>query len=221
MNIIIDFTGDFVSYLNRLIAHYLPDGIAIDKVDKNNFDMAMDRIYYSFSHIRRKYYQDENKILFNYLNGDHMAVLLYFLSNSIYERIENERLATKIFYLNKILHGIDLFYSIPMPNIFILVHPVGTVIGRGSFNDYLVVYQNCTIGSEKNEYPTLGEGVVMYSGSSIIGKSRIGDNVIMGANSFVIDAVIPNDSVCLGNYPSNRIIRNNRSVKEQIFGITV
>jgi len=59
------------------------------------------------------------------------------------------------------MHGIDLFYSVPMPDVFMLVHPVGTVIGKANFSNYLVVYQNCTIGADTDVYPNFGEGIVL------------------------------------------------------------
>ena len=34
-----------------------------------------------------------------------------------------------------------------MPDIFMVVHPLVTIVGKVDYKDYLVVYQNCTIGS--------------------------------------------------------------------------
>ena len=124
---------------------------------------------------------------------------------------------TKLFSLNKALHGLDLFYSVRMPEVFLLVHPVGTVIGNADYRDYLVVYQNCTIGSEGGHYPHLGEGVVLNSRVSVIGDCTIGDNVVFGANSFILSTQIPSDSIVVGQYPAHRILPAGRPVRARFF----
>jgi serine O-acetyltransferase len=43
--------------------------------------------------------------------------------------VANTTLADRIYYLNKALNGLDLFYEVEMPDVFYLDHPVGTVIG--------------------------------------------------------------------------------------------
>ena len=38
----------------------------------------------------------------------------------------------KLFLLNKALHGCDIYYEVALPSVFLLVHPLGTVLGRAS-----------------------------------------------------------------------------------------
>jgi serine O-acetyltransferase len=209
---------DLTHFINNLLDSYLPDrnkslvSIALIKD-------SLEKVEYSFSRIKRKYYQENGMPLFDHLNGDHMAVFLYYLSNLIYRNASNSQLATKLFYLNKIMHGVDLFYSVPMPDVFMLVHPVGTVIGKANFNNYLVVYQNCTIGADTDVYPSFGEGIVLYSGTSVIGNCIIGNNVIFGANTLLIDTDVSDNTLVVGQYPAQRIFQNQRHVREQIFGL--
>ena len=59
----------------------------------------------------------------------------------------------RLSYLNKITH-LDLFYTVRMPEVFLLVHPVGSVIGR-ILQKFLAVYQNCTV--VKRKLPVFGE----------------------------------------------------------------
>ena len=48
-----------------------------------------------------------------------------------------------------------------MPDIFLLSHPVGTVLGRAKFEDFFVVHQRVTVGGDKDlNYPTFQKGVI-------------------------------------------------------------
>lgn len=53
-------------------------------------------------------------------------------------------LADKIYYLNKMMNSVDLFYEIELPMHFGLEHPLGTIMGRAKFGDYFYFYQQCT-----------------------------------------------------------------------------
>ena len=59
-----------------------------------------------------------------------MATFLWFLGNTIWKETGDEDLPTRLFYINKIMHSLDLFYTVQMPDMFLLIHPVGTIIGR-------------------------------------------------------------------------------------------
>ena len=127
-------------------------------------------------------------------------------------------IAEKAFLLNKALHGIDAFYAITLPDVFLFVHPVGTVLGNASYADCLVVYQNVTVGSDKDGiYPTFGKSTVLYSKSSVIGRCKIGNNVSIAAHSFVRNMDVPDDSVVVGLYPENKIKKNNQINKRDFF----
>ena len=45
----------------------------------------------------------------------------------------------------------------------------------------------------------------MCAYSKILGDCKIGNNVILAANSYVIDMNIPNDVLVFGQYPNNII----------------
>lgn len=56
----------------------------------------------------------------------------------------------------------------------------------------------------------IGEKVIMYSNSKILGDSYIGDNCIIGANCYIKDSNIPNNTMVFGQYP-NLIIKSNKN----------
>lgn len=206
-------------YLVHQLNHFFPDANTLTQSEVSPVvEEALERLEHCFKHIQLKYFSDSCGVVFNHLNSDHYAMFLYWVSNTAYKRFANENLATKSFYLNKAMHGVDCFYAVSLPEIFLFVHPVGSVIGNAHFEDYFVVYQNCTIGStDKGIYPTFSKETVLYSGVSVIGECHIGENVIFGANTKWLNQAVESHSVVLGAHPNNRIVANQKSIKNDIF----
>jgi serine O-acetyltransferase len=106
-----------------------------------------------------------------------------------------------LYYLNKVLHSVDWYFEIMLPDIFSAEHSIGSVMGRAVYSDKFFFYQGCTVGGNNSKYPVIGENVTMYSNSSILGNSKIGNNVILGAGCMVKDAVIPGNCLVFGQSP--------------------
>ena len=207
---------DLQLYIIQLLTNYLPSENR-QRIEVEHINLAIERTENSFTNIHRKYYNLNNEINFNHFNSDHMVSFLWFLSNVLSKegRIE---LADQLSYLNKIMHSIDAWHNIDLPDIFLVVHPLGTVLGNASYQNFLVVYQNVTIGANiKNEYPTFNGPSVLYSKASVIGKCDIGENVILGANSLAINKNIENNSVYIGNPLENKIQFNSINIRETFF----
>lgn len=212
------------AYVLDLVRFNFPDGYQVPYALAPLCEKALARLEHCFSHIHRKYYREEGEhgaVLFDHLNGDHFASYLYFLANTVWRETGDSELPTRLFYLNKRMHGLDLFYSVAMPDIFLLVHPLGTVIGNAAYQDYLVVYQNVTIGAdEAGIYPVFGKGAVLYAKSAVIGACRLGDDVVLGANAFILNGEIPANSVVVGQHPAPRIRSAAQSVASRVFRCT-
>ena len=179
---------------------------------------ALNRVERCFQNIRRKYFFDGKNALFNLLHGDHYSMYLYYLSNTIYNSGRDEELAQQLFLLNKALHGIDLFYAVRMPEVFLLIHPVGTVLGNATYGNYFVSYQNCGIGSlEDGSYPVFEGENVIFARVSVLGNCHVGRNVIFGANSFVLNSDIQSDCTVVGIYPNHRALSLTKGVIERMF----
>lgn len=201
--------NDICRIMTKQINNIIPDLEQVSFEDLLPYsENALKRTFNCFKGIRNKYYHEGNETYFNHLHSDHYCSFLYFVSNEAFLN-KNEKLATKVFLLNKYLHSLDLYFSVSMPEVFMLVHPVGTVIGNAHYSNKIVIYQNCSIGSifkdGKYIYPNFGENVVLYAKTSIIGDCSVGKNVIFGANSFVINSVIPDNCIVTGCYPEHVI----------------
>ena len=204
-------------YVLDLVCHHFPDGYRPHYSLAPLLDLTLQRLEYCFDHINLKYYREGGEVLFDHLNSDHFASFLYFLGNTIWRETQDTELPTRLFYLNKVMHGIDIFYSVNMPDIFLLVHPLGTILGNAKYNNYLVVYQNVTVGAdEKSIYPSFGSGTVLYAKSSIIGKCNLGDDVVLGAGTIILNTDVPSKTLVVST--SNlRMIPSSLSVVQRVF----
>ncbi|MBP3366690.1 MAG: hypothetical protein J6K96_06800 [Treponema sp.] len=155
-----------------------------------------------------KYFSEENGL--NPYNSVMYCNYLYQTSHILYKEGYTE-IADKVYYLNKMLNGVDLFYAIDLPEHWSCEHPLGSVMGRAQYGDYFFFYQGCTVGGNHMNYPVIGNDVTMYSNSKILGKSHIGNNVIIGANAYVKDTDIPNDTIVFGEFP-NLIFKQNKNI---------
>jgi serine O-acetyltransferase len=206
-------------YVARQLNHFFPDDSGIDGGTFEPYmAQTLARLQACFAGIKRRKYQDAEGPFFNYLHPDHYAVFLYLLANTAYRTDASNDLAFRIYYLNKALHSLDAFYDAELPEIFMFMHPIGTVLGHAKYGNYFCAYQNCTVGSdEPGNTPVFGDCVVMYAGATVIGKSKIGDNVVLGANAFVIDRDIPDSSIVMGSFPRLRVTPNHRHVMDRRF----
>lgn len=107
--------------------------------------------------------------------------------------------------LGRQIGQIELFYSSSIGQAFKINHGVGTVVGaRCIIGDNCTIHQNCTLGDRNGGRPSIGNNVIIYTGSMVLGNITIGDNSIIGANS-VVTRSCPPGSVLIGS-PA-RIIR--------------
>ena len=168
---------------------------------------TLDRVEFCFSHVADRYFFDGKTVFFSHLHGDQYGMFLYYLSNTIYRGGGDPSVCAKLFALNKALHGVDAFYEVELPDVFRWVHPLGTVLGRGTYGEYFLVYQRCGIGSNRNVYPTLGKFCSMHPGSSVLGSCKVGDRCEMGAEALLLDRSLPEGTLYVGKPGDFRAIQ--------------
>jgi serine O-acetyltransferase len=200
-----------LNFILRQIDNFFPDGADYSKIHLDKYlDIALQRTEYCFSKINLKYYYDKGQVQFNHLNGDQYSMFLYLLSNTLYKNNVDLDLCSKLFALNKTLHGIDAYFEVELPEIFLFVHPLGTVLGRGKYSNYFLVYQRCNIGSNKDIYPIMGEYTSLHPGSAILGSCHLGENCTLAAHALLLDKNLPTNSLYVGNPEGHRIIASNQ-----------
>jgi len=162
----------------------------LESILKQSWELAT--INYSKSSIK---YHTNNDLTVNvdWNNLDQSVYLLYFSSRIAFES-GDVNMASNFYRLNRMLNAVDIFYEVILPIHTMFVHPVGTVLGRAKFNDYLVVYQGVTVGSDLlGNFPNLLGQNVLFSNSSILANSILGVNACLSAKSNAYNLDIPAD----------------------------
>ena len=176
-----------VEHLTRYVSHQLetffPSFGTDDIVTAEDVVEAEKKATVCLSHL--KVFRD-----FDSLNSRDYTTFLYFLSRRVAQAAKN-KLASRIFLLNKALNGIDLFYEIEMPDIFLIGHSVGMVFAKATYADYAVFFQGCTVGRHDEARPTLEKGVILFPGSSVIGKCLVRENTVISTGVHLVNSDTP------------------------------
>ncbi len=162
-------------------------------------DKALERLDYCFNKITFSYYNDGEKTKFNHLFSDQYLMFIWFLSNTVFNEYGINNLTNKLYYLNKTLHGFDCMADTNLPDIFLVQHGVGTMLGKAKYSNYLVVYQGCTVGSNKGKYPILEQGVTLAANSSIIGSCIVGMGTTVSTRTLLFEKNTQNNSIIFPN----------------------
>lgn len=212
--------SDLTDYVSAQFNNFFPSKQKVKPEEiSSSVVRAIERIQFNFQHINLPYYYREDKVVFNHFHGDHYCIFLCYLSEALFKAKKIE-IASKAFSLNKLLHGIDAFYEIEFPDIFLVVHPIGTILGRAKYSNYMVFYQNVTIGTDLSGiYPTFKGKHILYSKSSIIGDCIISEGVNFGAGSFIMNTNIKSNKNIVGSYPSHRVLEDKKNIISNLFNI--
>lgn len=105
--------------------------------------------------------------------------------------------------------GIDIHPGATIGERFVIDHGTGVVIGATAIiGDNVKIYQGVTLGAKSfvtddsnnpvkgiPRHPIIGNNVVIYSNSTILGRVTIGDNAIIGGNLWVTRDVEPGEKL--------------------------
>ena len=144
---------------------------------------------------------------FDHLHSSQYTTFLYFLANTLWRAGSERAVCNKLFGLNKALNGIDLFYEIEMPEVFFIGHSVGIVLAKARYGNRLVLYQNSTVGKNHGEAPVLGDGVVMYPGTAIIGRCEIGAGTVVSQGTGIVNRSTPGDCMVFPGEAGGLVIK--------------
>jgi serine O-acetyltransferase len=209
---------DLVIYTSRQLEHFFPDNSPVIRADiERRIDLTLDRVNVCFSAVQSRYFQADSQARFSHLHSDQYAMFLFFLANTLYKEQSDLHLCEKLFYLNKLLNGIDAFYEVELPDIFLFSHPLGTVLGRAQYSNFFLVHQDVTVGAaresepgENNTYPVLGEYCALYKGATILGSCHVGKNCKISAHSLLIDQNLADNQIYFGSR-LNHVVKENRA----------
>lgn len=207
--------ANLLDYLERQLNMFFPDEYPVREPLDAGLDDALARLETCINGVVMW-----KKGEFDYLHSSQYAIFLYYLANTLWrrDRAKHAHVCAKLFFLNKTLNGIDCFYEIEMPPVFFIGHSVGIVLAKATYGNYLVLYQNSTIGKNHGVAPILGEGVVMYPNTAIIGRCNIGDRSVISQGTSVINRNTPGDCLVFnGDRGALTVKPNTRDILADIF----
>lgn len=182
-----------------------------DDIDKEKVASAVPRVLHSMEESfwglpNKRFFNGENVVFFPYMSI-HWMIFLYRLSHELYKNGgATQKEADYCYYLNKIMHANDWFYAIDLPVHFLAEHPLGSVLGRATYGDYLFVYQGTTVGGNRSKgklcYPVIGNNVILYANASILGNCKIGNNVVIAADTNIVNENVPDNCIVFGKTPN-------------------
>jgi serine O-acetyltransferase len=101
--------------------------------------------------------------------------------------------------------GIDIHPGAVIGNHFCIDHGTGVVIGESSvIGNHVKIYHGVTLGAlsvskdmvSAKRHPTIGDHVVLYAGSTILGgETTIGEHSIVGGNAWITESLPPRSVV--------------------------
>lgn len=216
--------------LNQLNTFFPDKQINVDEHLNIALDIALQRVENCFKHIVLPGYKTESgEAIFSHMHSDQYSQFLYYYSNTLWNEFQCKDICDKIINLNKMLNGLFYSYKCKLPDIFLFGHPVGSIIGNADYSDYLVIFQNVTINTNKDSLgkpaPKLGKGLFLGAGAKIIGNQPIGDRVSLGVDAVVYNQTISDDSVVLKDcVTGQQIIRkrhDNKCMAQNFFDIEI
>lgn len=203
---------ELAEYTGRQLNFFFPDKKTVDlKMHKYCIQSALDKIEFCYRRVLLKHYYNGEHVVFNHLYSDHYVMYLWYLSNVLWKETGDKDLCNKVYYFNKALNGIDCMYDTALPDIFLIFHGVGTILGKAVYSDYFVAYQGCTVGINRGKYPVMNGAVFMAAHASLLGDCHVGNNVSISSHTALLDTNINDNIVAFRNTEGALIFQQTSS----------
>ncbi|HEY1758025.1 MAG TPA: serine O-acetyltransferase [Bryobacteraceae bacterium] len=129
------------------------------------------------------------------------AILLHRVAHRLYST-GWFTLGRAVSQFSRTFTGIEIHPGARIGRRFFIDHGMGVVIGETSeIGNDVLLYQGVTLGGTGKDHgkrhPTIGDGVVIGAGATILGNIRIGNHAKVGAGSVVVRPV-PDHSTVVG-----------------------
>lgn len=126
-------------------------------------------------------------------HADQYCTYLYYVANELWRADGDGSRAARIYGLNKALNAVNVLYDAALPEVWLLIHGVGTVLGKASYKNYFVATQHCTVGAIGGVFPTMSEGLILSAGSAVIGHCTVGRNVLVEPHVAIVNTDVESD----------------------------
>lgn len=122
--------------------------------------------------------------------------------------------------LSRLFTGLEIHPGAKIGKGFFCDHGAGVVIGETAIiGNNIVLFHNVTLGGTGKQsgkrHPTIGDNVFIGTAATLLGPITVGDNVKIGANSFIVMRDIPSNTTVTGT-PAKITKRNNIRCEEEL-----
>lgn len=105
--------------------------------------------------------------------------------------------------ISRFMTGVEIHPGAKIGKGFFIDHGMGVVIGETSeIGDHCVLFHNVTLGGtgkhKGKRHPSVGNNVTIGTGAILLGPIEIGDNVRIGANTFIFMHDVPDSATVVG-----------------------
>ena len=105
--------------------------------------------------------------------------------------------------MSRFLTGVEIHPGAQIGKGFFIDHGMGVVIGETTeIGENCVLFHNVTLGGtgkhKGKRHPTIGDNVMIGTGAIILGPVRVGSNVRIGANTFILMRDVPDNTTVAG-----------------------
>lgn len=134
--------------------------------------------------------------------GLHAIIVHRYLCHPLY-RLRIPFFPRLFSQLSRFFTGIEIHPGATIGKGFFIDHGMGVVIGEtAEIGKDCMLFHNVTLGGtgkhKTKRHPSVGDNAVIGTGAIILGPCRIGNNVKIGADTFLVNKDVPDDATVVG-----------------------
>lgn len=174
------------------------------------FHICHTKLLEEHSRIANPYYSNTEGGIIRLDFLDHYVILCFRFSKLLADSGYVKH-ADAVYYSLRMRGGIDLYYRANIGAYFIPTHALSAVLDSHSkYGVLFKVYNGVHIGPysiignnpQTWEHPEFGDYVTILAHSKIYGNTKIGNNVIVAANTVIVNEEIPDNCIVSGVSPN-------------------
>ena len=148
------------------------------------------------------------------------AIFIYRIAHALHTRLGVPLLPRMLSAFARFLTGVEIHPGAEIGRRFFIDHGTGVVVGETStIGDDCVIFHNVTLGGtgkhSGKRHPTVGNGVLIGTGATLLGPVTVGDGAKIGAGSFVRMHDVPPGCTAAGT-PARIVKRSGQRVDEEL-----
>jgi serine O-acetyltransferase len=148
------------------------------------------------------------------------AIFVYRLAHLLHTRLRVPLLPRMLSTFARFMTGVEIHPGAAIGRRFFIDHGTGVVIGETSvIGDDCVLFHNVTLGGtgkhRGKRHPSVGNGVLLGTGATLLGPITVGDGAKVGAGAFVRMHDVPPHCTAAGT-PARIVKRDGQRVDEDL-----